>query len=180
MIQVTDETIKWPETKPVALFLTDGGGYKEAFVKIAESLIADHDGGVIITANRPTATLRPSLDADLSQVTFVDCISSMTGIMPPMERGVIHIESPTMLEKMALRAERALRAVPGDRRFLLLDSLSTLAVYNGPAAVRELTHNLVTRLRMLGVTGAFVLVQNQTDAMLVDAVRPLCDETVNL
>lgn len=173
--------LDWPQAAGMVLVVTDGAGYREAVQATASLLTQRCDGGVVVTANRPAPLLRDSLKGagvDLTDVVFVDAISAMTGMPPAPEPDVHHVESPTMLEKMTLRAERALRGVAGRRRFLLLDSLSTLAMYNGVPAVTEFTHNLATRLRLLGVEGALLLVENVGQADLRDAVQPLFDGVV--
>lgn len=172
--------LDWPDERMV-LVVTDGAHYREAVPRVAAALTRRCHGGVVIAANRPAQMLRQTLrehGVDLSGVSFIDCISSVAGLPPTPERDVQYIESPTMLEKMGLRAERALTGVPGTKRFLILDSLSTLAMYNGVAAVAEFTHNVATRMRLLDVEGALILVENVAEPGLLDAVRPLFDRTI--
>ena len=172
----------WPSDEAILLFTMDGAGYNRAVQEVAQALVRHYDAGVFVTANRPHHALRESLGrvgVDVGKITFVDCVSSMTGIAPPTEPGVVHVESPTMLEKITMRADLVLRRAQG-RRFLLLDSLSTLSVYNGTSTVAELVHNLVTRLRMAGIGAAFLLVDKQAGDDLLDTVQPLCDQVIRL
>lgn len=177
------QAFAWPSDEAILLIVTDGAGYNRALRDTAGALARHYDAGVFLTANRPHHALRDLLGQegiDASKFTFIDCVSSMTGIAPPAEPGVLHIESPTMMEKMAMRADQVLRRSAGRRRFVLLDSLSTLSVYNGANTVAEMAHNLITRLRMQSVGAALILVEKQAGEELLDTVKPLCDNVVRL
>ncbi|MEA3189421.1 MAG: hypothetical protein QOD77_3 [Thermoplasmata archaeon] len=173
---------EWPDDG-ILLVVTSSTDYRQAVHRIVRLLTQRFPKGVYLTANRPHHFLRDAFAEDgvpRDALQYVDCVSGLTGIMPPPEPGVLYIESPTMLEKTAMRTEQLLRRQPQGERFLVVDSLSTLTVYNGVAAVAELTHNLVNRLRMQQIPAALVLVEKQAGDSLLDAVRPLCDGVVRL
>ncbi|MGB1587011.1 MAG: DUF7504 family protein [Thermoplasmatota archaeon] len=154
----------------ILLVVTDGGRYNEVVQELAQTVDAHPGRGVLIAANRPHAALASALSQSLD---YVDCISGLTGFMPPNQPGVIYIESPTMLEKAALRAEQMLRRME-DPAGLIVDSLSTLAMYNDADTVAELAHNLITRLRTRNI-GAALIVVDGTGGGLIDALAPYCD-----
>ncbi len=170
----------WPTKREVHLIRTDSEGYNKMLHDTIDALRSIAPRGVIVAANRPVRILKKALDDEgisYEGAYFIDCVTAMTGIMPPKDDDTMYIESPSMLEKIGLRAEQVLRHQGGDR-FLLVDSLSTLAVYNGADAVVELAHTLLTRMRIHGVATGMLLVDNQADATLVDTMRALCDGVV--
>jgi len=171
-----------PGAESVVLALTEGSRYAHAMARLTQALLDRRAYGVIVCANRPAEAVRVALaraGVDLRGLRFVDCISSTAGLPPPPDASTVHVESPTMLEKVALRAEQWLRRLPGPG-FLLVDALSTLAVYNGSRPVAEFVHTLVLRLRTLHTPGAFLLVERQAPPDLTDLVRPQCDGVVHL
>ena len=160
----------------IVLLHTDGARYSRASLDIVAELAASGREGLVITANRPYHVLRAALaEAGVAgRVRYLDCVSGLTGLAPPPDPDATFVESPTLLEKILLRTEQLLRRMPAPR-FLVLDSLSTLAVYNGTPAVVELAHTLVNRLRHLETLAILVLVEKQAGEELSDAVTPLCD-----
>lgn len=174
--------LAWPGPEAVVLAITEGPRASQAVVQLAHALLERRGYGVVVCANRPAEAVRITLERaghDVRGLRFIDCISSTTGVPPPPDAATLHIESPTMLEKVALRAEQWMRRLPGPG-FLLVDSLSTMAVYNGPAPVAELVHTLTLRLRALHAPAAFVLVERQAPPQLAELVRPLCDGVIHL
>lgn len=179
---VTEPAFIWPEDDAVILFVTEGVRYNAALQELCRTLLGRFQDGVIVTANRPYQSLREGFATaglDVSRLRFVDCVTSLTGLVPPPDPHALHIESPTLLEKLSMRTEQLLRR-QSHSRFLLVDSLSTLAVYNGADAVAEFTHNLVTRLRMQRIPAALLLVRQPGGQGLLDTVEPLCDGPVHL
>ena len=175
--------VTWPADDAILLVVTDGANYNHAVRQVAQAMAHRFQQGVYVTANRPHHVLRETLrsaDIDLSRFFFIDCVTSLTGIMPAAEPSVMHVESPTMLEKMAMRAEQVLRRNPGKPRFLILDSLSTLSVYNGSQTVAELAHGLITKLRIQKIAAALILVEKQAGEELLDNVKPLCDDVLRV
>jgi hypothetical protein len=175
--------LQWPSEDAVLLVVTDGVRYNEAVRQVTEVMLRRFPHSIYLTSNRPFHMLRASFGSagvETSKMTFVDCVSGLTGVMPPADPQAIHIESPTLLEKAAMRAEQALRRQPAGSRCLIVDSLSTLSVYNGSAPVSELAHNLITRLRLQRIPAAFLLVERQAGEELLDVVKPLCDGMVRL
>lgn len=178
-----DRPLTWPGAESVCLVVTEGAAYNDAVRHVTRALVERFGNGVYWTANRPHHLLRESLERGgvaMEKVQFVDCVSAMTGIMPAPVPGVQFIESPTLMEKALMRSDQMLRRLPQGQRFLMVDSLSTLSVYNGSSAVGELAHTLITKMRMQHAPAAIILVERQADGELLDQVRPLCDDVLRI
>ncbi|HEC86331.1 MAG TPA: hypothetical protein ENI49_00425 [Thermoplasmatales archaeon] len=108
-----------------------------------------NDRWVYITATRPFDNFM-RLFGDMSKypnVTFIDCISRSSGIVRTDEQ-CIYIESPTMLEKITMEAGNLLTQTPeGAEKYLILDSLTTLMIYNDPTLVTEFFYQLLNKAR---------------------------------
>ncbi len=168
----------WPGASDIVLILTQAEHYIRTLTSTLAVLLERFETGVVITANRPVGVLRQLLaDAGIphERLKFVDCITALTGIAPPNEPDAIYIDSPTLMEKTGLRAEQLLRRLPANQRFLFVDSLSTLAVYNGNEAVAEMAHNLTNRMRLLETGTGLLLVQGNNSLKLQQDVKAHCD-----
>lgn len=133
---------------------------------------------LLVTADRPFRTLEVALvaeGADPAQVHFLDCVSAMDG-QAPRERpsNATFMASPTMLEMMAMRVEQLAQRM-GPTVHVVLDSLSTLALYNGVPPVQEFSHYLANRLRTHGVCGDLLVNDNQEGRLLQERVAGFVD-----
>lgn len=136
-----------------------------------------------LTTDRPYAVLVESFGqagVDADAVFFVDAITCMDGTLP-QERpaNVIFLQSPTMLEMMAMRVEQMLGHV-GPTAHVVVDSLSTLALYNGVPPVQEFSHYLANRLRTNGRPGDLVVRDNPAGRELHERVVGFTDEELRL
>lgn len=173
-------SLTWDSDTEIILAVTEGGHYNESVQEMVQAAMARFSRAVFVTANRPHDSLTALLDAgniERRGIAFVDCVSGLTGMTPPSTASVQYVDSPTLLEKVAMRADQLLKRA-GDDRCLLVDSLSTLAVYNGEGAVSELAHNMITKLRMTKTPAAFLIVETQAESGLVEAVASHVDRMV--
>lgn len=133
---------------------------------------------VYVTANRPWATMVKHL-GDTDRIYAVDAISGANGMVQHAKQdGVMYLQSPTMLEMIAMRVEQLVTRNPGAH--VVVDSLNSLALYNGIGPVQEFSHYLANRLRALDVSGDFIVVDNDQGNSLRRAVEGFVDETAEV
>ena len=104
---------------------------------------------VYVSVTKPYDTLlkQYSFLKEVKNVKFIDCISRAAGITKP-EKNVEFIESPTMLEKLSLEIMNIFKEVdPKTKKYLVIDSLSNLIVYNDPEIVTEFFYHIINRTR---------------------------------
>jgi archaellum biogenesis ATPase FlaH len=107
------------------------------------------DAWVYVAITRPYGTITNQFEdvLDSNNVRFIDCISRAAGITK-VDSNCIFIESPTMLEKLGLEIINLFKNVEEDtEKYLLIDSLSSLIVYNDPEIVTEFFYHLVNKTR---------------------------------
>lgn len=122
---------------------------------------------VFVTADRPSHVVRRVFEEASVDGGRVHCIDVITGLSGTQEaaENTTYLASPTMLEMIAIRIEQALcRMGPGSR--VVLDSLNTLALYNGVEPMQEFTHFLANRLHLLG-SGADLVVRDNADGAVI-------------
>ncbi len=156
----------------------------------APSAIAHHVRGLqaagrsvlYLAADRPyrqVAAQFAQAGVDVSTLHFVDVVTCMDGKVPAVRPpNTLFLPSPTMLEMMAMRIEQVTARLADP--VVVVDSLNTLALYNGPSAVQEFSHYLANRLRARGVSGDFVLREGRDAASLRDQVATFTDEQLVL
>ena len=107
------------------------------------------DAWVYVTVTKPYETLTKQFDflEECKNIKFIDCISRAAGIHKASPN-CIYIESPSMLEKLGLEIMNTFKEVdPNVNKYLIIDSLSNLIVYNDPDIVTEFFYHITNRTR---------------------------------
>jgi hypothetical protein len=102
--------------------------------------------------------------ADHANIKFIDCISRAAGITE-VYNNCIYIESPAMLEKLILEILNTFKGTKKDvEKFIVIDSLSALMIYNDPGIIREFTSLVMNRSRSENIHVISVLVEEEMDS----------------
>ena len=97
-------------------------------------------------------------------IKFIDCISRAAGISTS-DRECNYIESPTMLEKILLEIINVFKGIERDvEKYVIIDSLSSLVIYNDPEIVREFISVLLNRARTENIHIVTVVIEEEVDA----------------
>lgn len=107
------------------------------------------DAWVYVTITKPYENIVKQFGelAESKNIRFVDCISRAAGITKT-DPNCVYVESPSMLEKLGLEIVNIFKTVDEKtNKYLILDSLSTLIVYNDQDIVTEFFYHLANRTR---------------------------------
>lgn len=138
---------------------------------------------VFVAVDRPYRSVVQSLQdvgAEPAAVHFIDVVSAATGYAPNERPANAHfLASPTMLEMLAMRVEQVVARLGSDAH-VVVDSLNTLALYNGEAPVQEFSHYLANRLRERRVPGDFIVREGHDSLALQSKVATFTDARIEL
>ena len=104
---------------------------------------------VYVTVSKPYDTLAKQYEflPELKNIKFIDCISRAAGLTK-VSPNVTFVESPTMLEKLGLEIMNIFKKVDEKtKKYLVLDSLTNLIIYNDPEIVTEFFYHIINRTR---------------------------------
>jgi len=104
---------------------------------------------VYVNVTKPYDTLIKQYESikEINNIRFIDCISRAAGLSKP-DPNVIFVESPTMLEKLSLEIMNIFKEVDENtKKYLVIDSLSNLIIYNDPDIVTEFFYHIINRTR---------------------------------
>jgi hypothetical protein len=138
-------------------------------------------GGVYISVSRPYGYIMDALKetgAETSKVFFVDCISQMAGKGGDKAENVVFVENPGSLEEVSMYLDRMLGKVPTEKKFLFLDSLSSLLIYNNEKSVKEFTHFIINKMRLDKISGIVLSTEKKEAEDLVRTLIPMCDAEI--
>lgn len=130
--------------------LLPGTNYADLSKAIFELIKSDSENAwVYVGVTKPYSTLTKQygfLD-DLKNFKYIDCVSRAAGISNNSPN-CIFLESPSLLEKLGLEIMNVFKEVDENRRkYLLIDSLTNLIIYNDPELVTEFFYHITNRTR---------------------------------
>lgn len=96
-------------------------------------------------------------------IKFIDCISRSSGISA-FEKDCKYIESPTMLEKIALEIINIFKGKEHElEKYVVIDSLSSLVIYNDPEIIREFVSLLMNKARSENIHIVSIVIEEEVD-----------------
>ena len=130
--------------------LLPGNNYSDLVQALFEHIKSKPDEAwVYVTVTKPYETLVREF-GDITKnnnVKFVDCISRAAG-MSQSNSNCTFIESPAMLEKLGLEIMNIFKEVDENTgKYLVIDSLTNLIIYNDPEIITEFFYQLINRAR---------------------------------
>ncbi|HHQ45155.1 MAG TPA: hypothetical protein ENN13_03355 [Candidatus Altiarchaeales archaeon] len=141
-------------------------------------------GGVYISVTRPYDYILEALDkakVKSNDIYFIDCISQMAGKVPTTtDKNIVFVENPSSLEEVSMYLDRLLARVGSHNKFMLLDSVSSLMIYNTEKSVKEFTHFIMNKMRLESLGGVVLSIEKKEAEELVQTLVPMADKEIRL
>lgn len=149
-----------------------------ANVEAVRILGSEGFSGVYVALSKDYLSVSVALQksgVDLSRIRFVDAISRMYGIAPVETEEVLYVDGPLSAEALVTGITESVRAIKSERRFVLLDSLTTILLYNSV----ESTVAFGTKLRQLlkREQAACIVVVAYMDSANQEIIEQIADDS---
>tara|TARA_B100001013_G_C24613931_1_gene444371 strand:- start:1451 stop:1975 length:525 start_codon:yes stop_codon:yes gene_type:complete len=162
-------------------------GTSNAFLVTAsliEPLITEFQmQGVYISASRSALELIDTFNEigiSTENIHFIDCVSSaLLGGTENSFPNVSFIDSPIMLESILLRTLYNLNTMQVDSKFVILDSVNALAIYNEGRMLAEYLHTFINTFRARDVLSAIINVPDQTPPSVLANLDLYCTDLID-
>ena len=167
----------------LSLVLTSSRDYNKTNIALAEYLVNTIGiPGVYVTLNKPYMSMKTVLQdkIDLRMIIFIDVITKSTGGKVIDEDNCLYLDNIQNLSDLGIAIDRALEAIPGDKKFLLFDSLATLEIYNKVETVLKFIYFLSGKIRSKGINGILLSLERTSDDDMLSQLSMFCDQTVYL
>ncbi len=173
--------IKSLKPRTVVLFISSGKSFHKTNMTILRSILKIKNYfGIYVSISKPYEILIEKLKKekiDINRLFFIDAISKSVFDKIEVKENCIYIPSPQSLTDLAIVISRIVESMKRkENKFLFLDSLSTLLMYNKPEVVAQFVHFLVTRLRFFGLIGIIISIEKQIDEKLLYLLIEICDK----
>ena len=177
--------IKNLKPKSVVLFIIDAEKYHEVHPLLLKIIIEEKCfAGIYITVNKPYKTLVNYLKENsipTENIFFIDTISKFASEEVKITEDCLFIPSPSHLTDLGIALSQALEAMKHKKnKFIFLDSLSTLLIYNSFDVVAKFIHFIISRLRLLGLVGIILSIEKQIDRKMLNILIEMCDRVVEV
>lgn len=166
----------------IILILVDAVNYVRVNLEILKYLLNKKKiPGIYITVNRPYENMVKTLEQngiDTKKLFFIDAITQTVGGNPERKDSVIFVASPQNLTDVGIALSEALESIKASDKFLFLDSLSTLLIYNSTGTIAKFSHFIASKMRLEGFKGIFISIEKETDETLIKTLSQFCDKTI--
>jgi hypothetical protein len=122
---------------------------------------------VYVTIANPFDSLKDRFasEIDPTSVFFIDCVSRAAGIQSINDQ-CLFLDSPSELERLILEIVNAVKTAKADTSFVVLDSLSSLVLYNDVFLVSEFFTHLMNNIRIADANTLSLCIEEEMDEVL--------------
>jgi KaiC/GvpD/RAD55 family RecA-like ATPase len=118
---------------------------------------------------------------DMKRLAFVDGVSQMYGIGAADAPGVKYISGPLSLDGIIAAITDIIPVMKSKKKFVFLDSITTVLLYNSLERTLKFTEFLTTSLKRLQVAGVVASVsKGYANDNLIKALTKVSSEVINL
>jgi KaiC/GvpD/RAD55 family RecA-like ATPase len=143
--------------------------------------------GIYVTANRPGIDLidklskmgfDPSKMMEKKRLAIIDA----TGIKSEERRGIFYVANPGALTDLNMAVASALGSIRHEhgKTWLILDSISTLLVFNAAETVLRFLHTIIGKLRVQECYGVMFAIKGGLEDPIIGTVAHYCDQIITL
>ena len=153
----------------------------EVSTSLVKYFSSKSDKGIVLSANRPYVNLMSIYeknDIDVSKMFILDCLSKGQHADAPADN-VVFIENLSALTDISLSIEEHINGVPG-KKFIFFDSLTTMLIHNKPYVLARFIHNIFTKMRLKGIGGVIISLQDSSNRDIKAEIAQLCDKVIKI
>ncbi|VVB99146.1 Uncharacterised protein [uncultured archaeon] len=117
---------------------------------------------------------------NIENVYFIDMVSANSGGKIVNAPNVDYLNSPSDLTECILVLEKKLESSGNKKVIIVLDSVTTVAVYNESAAVEKFVHVLVGKANTFNASAILLSPDYEENKSLTETIEQFMDKTVKI
>jgi KaiC/GvpD/RAD55 family RecA-like ATPase len=136
--------------------------------------------GIVLSASRPFSnliSLYKKNSIDIKKLFFLDCVSKSKSAKSEEDTNVLYLRSVSDLTNISISLSKAINSVKGNK-FIFIDSITTMLIYNKPSVFAMFIHSIMTRMRTYGISGLLISLQSETNKEIRAEILQLCDKVI--
>jgi archaellum biogenesis ATPase FlaH len=137
--------------------------------------------GIYVTMNKPYETLKTSLardNIDSKKLFFIDAISATVGKQTIKTAEMLSVQNPSALTEISIGIAKVAKAKKYD--FLIMDSLTTMLVYNTEETTLKFMHYLTNLIRQYKLSGVILSLEDDMEKKTLRSIVQFCDSCIKI
>ncbi len=167
-------------SKYVVLLVTREDKYDLLIANLVKNFRESGMSGIFVALNKSGNSLIEMLkehSVDCSGLFIVDVISKGESEEELPVKNVSFVDSPQNLTEIQLQIGEFVKKLPPGKHFFILESLSTLLIYNAERTVERFVHTLGESLRSQGFQSVFIIM-DKTKPEVINVLSQFCDKVI--
>ena len=165
-----------PESYTIVIILP-GEKHELRYLRLLNHFVEQGMGGVYVTLNNSTHELLEEMrrqKIESNKIVFVDAVTKMIEGQELSGNAYNYLESPSDLIELGVEIEHAMTDLKG-KGFVIIDSITTLLMYNKEVSVEKFLHALSQKIKDLELQGIFLAAES-TNKEAIDTIAQFCDD----
>ena len=162
------------------LLLAKQEKYDLLLMNVVKYFCKNKVNGIFVTLNKPGSdllTLFKEHKVECANLFIVDGISKKREPKGEKDSRISYIDTPQDLTDMETRILEFIQKLPTGPKFFVLDSLSTLMIYNSEKTVERFVHNLGEKLKSSGFKTVFIIMEG-TRPEIMNVLSQFSDKVI--
>ncbi len=138
--------------------------------------------GIYVTLNTPITnliTLFEKASLNIENIYFIDGITKLTDSKVVESEHCQYVESPRDIVDLSFLIDETMRKIQHPKKFVIIDSISTLMVYNSTQAIKQFAHSITGKIKSKNASG-IIFASDDTDSDALTSIAHFCDRTLKL
>lgn len=165
-----------------AILLMPKDQYEMRYARLVNHFLGFGAKGICVTVNKSSFDLDKVLEREgipRENLTYIDAVTQMIDSVKLKGKQSVYLESPGDLVELSMAIEKAIKKLGHDKKFIIVDSLTTLLVYNTEVSVEKFTHSLSQKIGEWEIQGIF-LATDSTSKQFIDTLSQFCDKVSSI
>jgi archaellum biogenesis ATPase FlaH len=166
--------------KQVLLIILPKEKYSSEVINISNKISNLNNKICYVALNSPYNAIMSNLSNNniaVDKFFFIDALTSEVQTPEPVEN-CIFIAAPNALTELSVAISEALNEQKCDN--VIIDSLSTLLIYEEDSTIIKFSHNVITKIRVANSKAVFIVLKEDVSSELIKDLYMFVDKVVEL
>ncbi|HVP94565.1 MAG TPA: hypothetical protein VMS89_05260 [Methanoregulaceae archaeon] len=172
-------SIKALEENRIILLLAESRKLRQLNLEVIRETTTNGYSVILLSVTLPNMVIKRTYSAagiDLSRVHVVDAVTKYSGGPTDMDDPQCrYISNPGNLTDIGIVLTELLKSVPGEKKCLFFDDVSTMLLYSPSVTISKFIHFMTNKLRLYDVFGVLLAVEKGLDPALVTQLSTFAD-----
>ncbi|NLO77462.1 MAG: hypothetical protein GX097_03090 [Methanomicrobiales archaeon] len=178
---MTIDTIEM-DNSGVVLAIADSAILRTCVLKSIQKIYQEGKTGVIISLSEPQIILKKALEknsVDTSTLFFIDGVTESAMGKAGTEENCFYVNKSSDLTGIGIAITKAMALIENkENMVIILDSVSTLLIYNDPNLIIRFLHMLVNKVRLNDAIGVLFSAKNAIDPIVTAQITAFSDSVM--